>query len=71
MKPIHSKILWSMYENKTFEYVKSATVNGRVFNISPHGDCYETIVNMVQKDRHLHPLIDGDGSWGKFCSTKW
>lgn len=70
MKPIHSKILWSMYENKTFEYVKSATVSGRVFQYSPHGDCYDTIVNMVQKDRHLHPLIDGDGSWGKFCSTE-
>lgn len=70
MKPIHSKILWSMYENKTFNFTKSANVSGKVTVYSPHGDCYETIVNMVQKDRHKYNLILGRGNWGSNCSTE-
>ena len=69
MKPIHLKILWSMYENKTFNFTKSANVSGKVMVYSPHGDCYETIVNMVQKDRHKYNLIEGQGNWGSHCST--
>lgn len=70
MKPIHLKILWSMFENKTFTYTKSANVSGKVMVYSPHGDCYETIVNMVQKDRHIYNLIEGQGNWGSSCSTE-
>ena len=69
MKPIHLKILWSMYENKTFNFTKSANVSGKVMVYSPHGDCYGTIVNMVQKDRHKYNLIEGQGNWGSHCST--
>ncbi|MBN3352148.1 DNA topoisomerase [Clostridium botulinum] len=69
MKPIHMKILWSMYENKTFNFTKSANVSGKVMVYSPHGDCYETIVNMVQNDRHIYNLIEGQGNWGSFCSS--
>ena len=70
MKPIHLKILWSMFENKTFNFTKSANVSGKVMVYSPHGDCYETIVNMVQKDRHIYNLIEGQGNWGSACSTE-
>lgn len=70
MKPIHLKILWSMFENKTFNFTKSANVSGKVMVYSPHGDCYETIVNMVQKDRHIYNLIEGQGNWGSSCSTE-
>lgn len=69
MKPIHAKILWTMYENKIFNFTKSANVSGKVMVYSPHGDCYETIVNMVQKDRHIYNLIEGQGNWGSACST--
>lgn len=69
VKPIHLKILWSMYENKTFNLTKSATVTGRVMAYSPHGDCYETIVNMIQKDRHAYNLILGQGNFGLFDSN--
>jgi DNA gyrase/topoisomerase IV subunit A len=69
MKPIHLKILWSMFENKTFNFTKSANVSGKVMVYSPHGDCYETIVNLVQNDRHIYNLINGQGNWGSSCST--
>jgi DNA gyrase subunit A len=70
MKPIHLKISWSMFENKTFDFTKSSNVSGKVTEYSPHGDCYDTIVNMVQKDRHIYNLIEGQGNWGSSCSTE-
>jgi DNA gyrase/topoisomerase IV subunit A len=70
MKPIHLKILWSMFENKTFTFSKSANVSGKVMVYSPHGDCYETIVHMVQNDRHIYNLILGQGNWGSSCSSE-
>lgn len=68
IKPIHLKILWSMLENKTFNFTKSANVSGKVMVYSPHGDCYETIVNMAQTDRHAYNLIIGQGNFGMFDS---
>lgn len=70
LKPIHSKILWTMYEDNISKFTKSETVAGRVMAYSPHGSCYETIVNMVQKDRNLYPLIEGQGNFGSFCSNE-
>ena len=57
MKPIHRKIMWTMYEAKITKLTKSANVTGLVMKYSPHGDCYKTVVNMVQSDRQNHPLI--------------
>ncbi|GCD11767.1 DNA gyrase subunit A [Clostridium tagluense] len=70
MKPIHEKILWTMFENKTFDFLKSATTSGRVMEYSPHGDCYPTMVYLVQKDRHKYNLLEGQGNWGSSCSKK-
>ena len=70
LKPIHQKILWTMYEDNITKFTKSETVAGRVMAYSPHGSCYETIVNMVQKDRHCYPLIEGQGNFGSYCSNE-
>lgn len=70
LKPIHLKILWTMYEDKIVNFTKSETVAGRVMAYSPHGSCYDTMVNMAQKDRHIHPLIMGHGNFGSYCSSE-
>ena len=68
MKPIHRKIMWTMYEAKITKLTKSANVTGLVMKYSPHGDCYKTVVNMVQSDRQNHPLIIGKGNFGQKTS---
>ena len=70
VKPIHLKILWSMLENKEINFTKSATVWGEVMKYSPHGSCYETMVNMIQKDRHAYNLLLGQGNFGSFDSNE-
>lgn len=70
LKPIHSKILWSMWENKTTQLTKSATVEGRVMKYSPHGGCYDTIVNLIQKDRFSYNLLKGQGNFARFTSNE-
>lgn len=67
-KPIHRMILYSMYKNKTFNFTKSANVCGKVMEFSPHGDCYKTVVNMVQKDKQHIPFIDGKGNFAQHTS---
>ena len=34
----------------------------------PHGDCYDTIVNLTQKDKQLIPVIIGKGNFGQNTS---
>lgn len=68
VKPIHRRILWTMYEAKITKFTKSANVTGLVMKYSPHGDCYKTVVNMVQCDRQNHPLIIGKGNFGQKTS---
>lgn len=68
LKPIHRKILYSMYLDNVTKYTKSANVSGAVMRFSPHGDCYDTIVNMVQTDKQLHPLILGKGNFAQHTS---
>ena len=67
-KPIHRMIMYSMYKNKTFNLTKSANVCGKVMEFSPHGDCYQTVVNMVQKDKQHVPLIQGKGNFAQHTS---
>ena len=69
-KPVHRRILYSMYEegltyNKP--YRKSATTVGYVMgHYHPHGDAaiYDSLVRMVQKFSLRYPLIDGHGGFG-------
>ena len=69
MKPVHRRILYSMHKHKTYNYAKSANVAGRVMMIHPHGSSYDSMVGMVQKDRHENPLLEGKGNFGQYTSS--
>jgi len=70
LKPVHRRILYSMYEQGLLPeraYKKSATVVGNVLGkYHPHGDSavYDTLVRMVQDFSLRYPLIDGQGNFG-------
>jgi DNA gyrase subunit A len=68
LKPIHRKILYTMHRDKATRFTKSANVSGSVMKLSPHGDCYETIVKMVQVDRHINPFVIGKGNFSQATS---
>lgn len=67
-KPVNRRIISSMYINKTINFTKSATVEGRVMQLHPHGGSYGSIVGLVQKDRQTLPFLVGKGSWGQYTS---
>ena len=70
LKPVHRRILYSMYEQKLTQkrpYKKSAAVVGDVLGkYHPHGDSavYDAMVRMAQDFSLRHPLIDGQGNFG-------
>ncbi len=70
LKPVHRRILYSMYENNydwTKSYRKSARVVGDVMGkYHPHGDSaiYDAMVRMAQDFSLRLPLIDGQGNFG-------
>ncbi|KPK40857.1 MAG: DNA gyrase subunit A [Gammaproteobacteria bacterium SG8_47] len=70
LKPVHRRILFSMYENSNVwnrPYVKCARVVGDVLGkYHPHGDSatYDALVRMAQDFSMRHPLIDGQGNFG-------
>src|SRR5215813_12058042 len=70
LKPVHRRILYSMYENGyewNRPYRKSARVVGDVIGkYHPHGDqsIYDALVRMVQDFSMRLPLIDGQGNFG-------
>jgi len=70
LKPVHRRILYSMYENGydwTKSYRKSARIVGDVMGkYHPHGDSaiYEAMVRMSQDFSLRLPLIDGQGNFG-------
>ena len=70
LKPVHRRILYSMYETGITPdkpYKKSANVVGHVLgNYHPHGDTavYDTLVRMAQDFSYRYPLIDGHGNFG-------
>ena len=68
-KPVNRRIITSMLLNKTFNFTKSATVEGRVMQLHPHGGSYGSIVGLVQKDRNSLPFLNGKGSWGQYTSS--
>ena len=69
-KPVHRRILYSMYEQghtPDKKYVKSARVVGDVIGkYHPHGDqsIYDAMVRMAQDFSMRVPLIDGQGNFG-------
>ena len=70
LKPVHRRILYSMYEQKLTHqraFKKSATVVGDVLGkYHPHGDSsvYDAMVRMAQEFSLRHPLVDGQGNFG-------
>lgn len=68
LKPVHRRILFSMFLNKNYNFTKSANIEGNTMKLHPHGGSYGSMVNMVQKERQQIPLITGKGSYGSFLS---
>ena len=70
LKPVHRRILWSMYENgytPDKPHRKSAKTVGEVMgNYHPHGDSsiYEAMVRLAQDFNQRYMLIDGHGNFG-------
>lgn len=70
LKPVHRRILYSMYEQKLTHksrHKKSATVVGNVLGkYHPHSDSavYDALVRMAQDFSLRNPLIDGQGNFG-------
>ena len=70
MKPVHRRILYSMWENGQTpdkKHVKSANIVGAVMGqYHPHGDqaIYDALVRMAQPFSMSVPLIDGQGNFG-------
>jgi len=70
LKPVHRRILWSMYESgytPDKPHRKSAKTVGEVMgNYHPHGDSsiYEAMVRLAQDFNQRYMLIDGHGNFG-------
>ncbi|MDG0860346.1 DNA gyrase/topoisomerase IV subunit A [Staphylococcus equorum] len=68
LKPVHRRILYTMYRQNAVNFTKSAHVSGETMKIHPHGDSYGSAVGLVQKDRHLVPMLTGKGNFGMSTS---
>ena len=70
LKPVHRRILYTMYENGLTPdkaYRKCADTVGAVLGrYHPHGDAsvYDAMVRMAQDFSLRYPLIDGHGNFG-------
>jgi DNA gyrase subunit A len=70
LKPVHRRILWSMYEEGNTPdkpHKKSATTVGSVMGrYHPHGDSsiYEAMVRLAQDFNQRYMLVDGHGNFG-------
>lgn len=70
LKPVHRRILYTMYEEGFLpdkKFVKSANTVGNVLaHYHPHGDTavYDTMVRMAQPFNYRYVLVDGHGNFG-------
>ena len=70
LKPVHRRILWSMYEEGNTPdkpHRKSATTVGYVMgHYHPHGDTsiYDALVRLAQDFNQRYMLVDGHGNFG-------
>jgi DNA gyrase subunit A len=70
LKPVHRRILYSMYESgftSTSKFVKSARIVGDVLGkYHPHGDTsvYDAMVNLAQEFSTRYQLVQGQGNFG-------
>lgn len=76
LKPVHRRILFSMYENgitASAKFKKSALVVGDVLGkYHPHGDAsvYDAMVNLAQPFATRYPLVFGQGNFGSIDGDK-
>lgn len=70
LKPVHRRILYTMYENNLYPekaYRKCADTVGSVLGrYHPHGDAsvYDAMVRLAQDFSMRYPLVDGHGNFG-------
>lgn len=70
LKPVHRRILWSMWESgltHLAKFRKSANIVGETMaRYHPHGDVaiYDSLVRMVQDFSLRYPLVQGQGNFG-------
>ena len=70
LKPVHRRILWSMYEEGNTPdkpHKKSATTVGYVMgHYHPHGDAsiYDAMVRLAQDFNQRYMMVDGHGNFG-------
>ncbi len=70
MKPVHRRILYTMYENNLYPdkaYRKCADTVGSVLGrYHPHGDAsvYDAMVRLAQSFSMRYTLVDGHGNFG-------
>jgi len=69
LKPIHRRILWTLYEDKVYDDAKTkkcATEAGRVLAYSPHGEAsvYSALVRLAQWWKLRYPLVYIQGNAG-------
>lgn len=70
LKPVHRRILYSMFENgltASAKFKKSAFIVGDVLGkYHPHGDSsvYDAMVNLAQTFSTRYPLVFGQGNFG-------
>lgn len=67
-KPVVRRIIYTMHKEKAYKFTKSATMSGKVMAIHPHGDCFPTMVGMVQKDTQIIPWLEGKGNFSQHTS---
>ena len=76
LKPVHRRILYSMYEDNLTHsnaFRKSATTVGNVLGrYHPHGDSsvYDAMVRLAQDFSMRYPLIEGHGNFGNIDGDK-
>ena len=70
LKPVHRRILYSLYKNgltASAKFRKSAFIVGDVLGkYHPHGDVsvYDAMVNLAQEFSTRYPLVQGQGNFG-------
>ena len=70
LKPVHRRILYTMYENGLYPdkpYRKCADTVGNVLGkYHPHGDAsvYDAMVRLAQNFSLRYPMVDGHGNFG-------
>lgn len=69
LKPVHRRILYTMFENKLLankKTVKSNNVVGKVMIRHPHGDSsiYDAMIRLAQPWKMRYPLVEVQGNSG-------